>query len=182
MCRSRTSPAPEGPCARRRRRRPSAFTIRRTQFPPGLLPIDCAGRVIDQPSREEFEFRPSPVSINILIADETDRAAEQDTVGACGCRSGTAGHGRRKCTRAALRAPRSARVTATENPIETRRDLGITERIVDAWPQSTNCCSPPMCRRRRGSRPQGSGCRPRSDSHPTPARGCEPWVRHPGVR
>ena len=50
-------------------------TIRRIQFTPDLLPMDCTGGLIYRPSREEFEFQPGPVFTNILIADEVNRAS-----------------------------------------------------------------------------------------------------------
>ena len=49
-------------------------TFKRIQFTPDLLPNDVTGVSIFNPQTTEFEFRSGPVFVNVLLADEINRA------------------------------------------------------------------------------------------------------------
>ncbi|WP_088825333.1 AAA family ATPase [Listeria goaensis] len=49
--------------------------FKRIQFTPDLLPSDVTGISVFNPETREFEFRPGPITGNIILADEINRTA-----------------------------------------------------------------------------------------------------------
>ena len=49
-------------------------TFKRIQFTPDLLPNDITGVSVFNPNTADFEFRSGPVFVNVLLADEINRA------------------------------------------------------------------------------------------------------------
>src|SRR5690606_3990331 len=49
-------------------------TFARIQFTPDLVPSDIVGTRIYRPSTEDFDVEPGPVVVNVLLADEVNRA------------------------------------------------------------------------------------------------------------
>ncbi len=49
-------------------------SFRRIQFTPDMLPSDVTGVSVFNQKTREFEFRPGPAFVNILLADEVNRA------------------------------------------------------------------------------------------------------------
>jgi len=50
-------------------------TFKRIQFTPDLLPSDILGVSIFDQKSQDFRFRPGPISTQILLADEINRAS-----------------------------------------------------------------------------------------------------------
>ena len=46
----------------------------RIQFTPDLMPSDVTGSSVYNQRTSEFEFRPGPIFVNLLLADEINRA------------------------------------------------------------------------------------------------------------
>ena len=74
MCSSRTSRASARPCWPARWPSSLGASFKRLQCTPDLLPNDVTGVSIYNQKTGEFEFRPGPAFVNILLADEINRA------------------------------------------------------------------------------------------------------------
>ena len=134
----------------------------RVQFTPDLLPTDITGTLVLDPSTGRPEFRPGPVFVNVLVADEVNRAPpktqsalleamqeQQITV------DGTS-----------HRLPRPFVVIATQNPIEHEGTYALPEAQLDRF----LVCSPmgypapdderTMLRNRMGRRTEETVLRP----------------------
>ncbi|EUJ53461.1 magnesium chelatase subunit ChII family protein [Listeria fleischmannii FSL S10-1203] len=51
------------------------ISFKRIQFTPDLLPSDVTGISVFNPETRGFEFRPGPITGNIVLADEINRTA-----------------------------------------------------------------------------------------------------------
>ena len=101
----------------------------RIQFTPDLLPSDVTGLSVWNQAAGRFEFKPGPVFINILLADEINRAAPRTQAGLLECmeeRQVTADGVTRK-----LEEPFF--VIATQNPVETSGTFPLPEAQMDCF-------------------------------------------------
>ena len=104
-------------------------THKRVQFTPDLLPTDLVGVSVFERSTEQFRFQPGPLFVNILLADEINRASpktqsalleamEERQVSADG-------------TTYPLDAP--FMVIATQNPVEQEGTYRLPESQLDRF-------------------------------------------------
>ena len=57
-------------------------TFGRIQFTPDLMPADVTGHTLYDPKSQAFTTRRGPVFVNLLLADEINRAPGEDAGGA----------------------------------------------------------------------------------------------------
>src|SRR6202171_5640272 len=73
------------------------LSFKRVQCTPDLLPNDITGVSVFNQQAGTFDFRPGPVFVNILLADEINRATPRPhRGGAAGSHAGTPGDGGRR--------------------------------------------------------------------------------------
>lgn len=104
-------------------------SFKRIQFTPDLLPSDVTGISIYNQQSQEFEFRPGPVTAQIVLADEINRAtpkAQSALLEAMEERQITVDG-----TTYAL--PRPFIVLATQNPIEYEGTFPLPEAQLDRF-------------------------------------------------
>ena len=70
-------------------------SFNRIQFTPDLLPSDVTGLSVYNQKTTEFEWRPGPITSQIVLADEINPGHAQGAVGAAG---GDGGAGRSRST------------------------------------------------------------------------------------
>ncbi len=103
--------------------------FKRIQFTPDLLPSDVTGVSIFNQATGTFEFRPGPVFVNILLADEINRATprtQSALLEAMGERQISADGETRPL-------PRPFLVLATQNPVEYEGTFPLPEAQLDRF-------------------------------------------------
>jgi MoxR-like ATPase len=104
-------------------------TFKRLQFTPDLLPNDVTGVSVYNQKTGDFEFRPGPAFVHILLADEINRATprtQSALLEAMGERQMTADGVTRVL-------PRPFLVLATQNPIEYEGTFPLPEAQMDRF-------------------------------------------------
>jgi len=104
-------------------------TFKRLQCTPDLLPNDVTGVSIYNQKTSEFEFRPGPAFVNVLLADEVNRATPR-TQSALLESMGEYQVTMDGVTRA---LPRPFLVIATQNPIEYEGTFPLPEAQLDRF-------------------------------------------------
>jgi MoxR-like ATPase len=104
-------------------------TFRRLQCTPDLLPNDVTGVSIYNQKTGEFEFRPGPVFVNVLLADELNRATPRTQSALLECM------GEQQVTVDGVThtLPRPFLVLATQNPIEYEGTFPLPEAQLDRF-------------------------------------------------
>jgi MoxR-like ATPase len=104
-------------------------TFRRIQFTPDLLPSDITGIYYFNQKTSEFELRPGPVTANIVLADEINRATPRTQSCLLECMQ------ERQVTidGETLLLPRPFLVIATQNPIELEGTFPLPEAQIDRF-------------------------------------------------
>src|SRR5512136_2295550 len=103
--------------------------FKRLQCTPDLLPNDVTGVSVFNQQRGEFEFRPGPLFVNVLLADEINRAtprAQSALLEAMQERQVTIDGQSRPL-------PRPFLVLATQNPIEFEGTFPLPEAQLDRF-------------------------------------------------
>ena len=104
-------------------------SFNRIQFTPDLLPSDITGSEIYVSQKGEFEFRKGPISANLVLADEINRApakVQSALLEAMAERQVSAGGQR-------YLLPRLFMVMATQNPIEHEGTYNLPEAQLDRF-------------------------------------------------
>ncbi len=103
--------------------------FRRIQFTPDLLPSDVTGINYYQQKEGAFLFKPGPVFINILLADELNRATPRTQSSLLECME------ERQVTVDGVTYPMEPffLVAATQNPIETQGTFPLPEAQLDRF-------------------------------------------------
>lgn len=104
-------------------------SFKRIQFTPDLLPSDVTGVSVYNQATGTFEFRPGPVFVHILLADEINRATprtQSALLEAMGERQITADGDTRPL-------PRPFLVLATQNPVEYEGTFPLPEAQLDRF-------------------------------------------------
>lgn len=104
-------------------------TFRRLQCTPDLLPNDVTGVSVYNQKAAEFEFRPGPVFVNVLLADELNRATPRTQSALLECM------GERQVSVDGVThvLPRPFLVLATQNPIEYEGTFPLPEAQLDRF-------------------------------------------------
>lgn len=104
-------------------------SFNRIQFTPDLLPSDITGSEIYVSQKGEFEFRKGPIFVNLVLADEINRApakVQSALLEAMAERQVSAGGQR-------YLLPRLFMVMATQNPIEHEGTYNLPEAQLDRF-------------------------------------------------
>jgi MoxR-like ATPase len=107
----------------------SGLTFKRLQCTPDLLPNDVTGVSVYDQSTGEFDFRPGPVFVNVLLADEINRATprtQSSLLEAMQERQATADGVTRQL-------PEPFLVLATQNPVEFEGTFPLPEAQLDRF-------------------------------------------------
>lgn len=101
----------------------------RIQFTPDLLPSDVTGVSIFNQKTQDFEFRPGPVMVQILLADEINRATPRTQSALLECME------ERQLTVDGVTRPlaRPFLVMATQNPVEYEGTFPLPEAQIDRF-------------------------------------------------
>jgi MoxR-like ATPase len=104
-------------------------SFKRLQCTPDLLPNDISGVSVFNQRTGEFEFRPGPVFVNILLADEINRATPRTQAAMLEAMQ------ERQVTVDGVTRPLSAPflVLATQNPIEYEGTFPLPEAQLDRF-------------------------------------------------
>jgi len=104
-------------------------TFKRLQCTPDLLPNDVTGVSIFNQKTGEFEFRPGPAFVNVLLADEINRATPRTQSALLECM------GERQVTVDGVThiLPHPFLVLATQNPIEYEGTFPLPEAQLDRF-------------------------------------------------
>ncbi|MGE5140157.1 MAG: AAA family ATPase [Rudaea sp.] len=105
------------------------LTFKRLQCTPDLLPNDITGVSVFNQQTRQFEFRPGPAFVNILLADEINRATPRTQSALLEAM------GERQVTADGVTYPlaRPFIVLATQNPIEYEGTFPLPEAQVDRF-------------------------------------------------
>lgn len=103
--------------------------FKRLQCTPDLLPNDITGVSVFNQKTNEFEFRPGPVFVNILLADEINRATPRTQAALLEAMQ------ERQVTMDGVTRPLPAPflVLATQNPIEYEGTFPLPEAQLDRF-------------------------------------------------
>ena len=104
-------------------------TFKRLQCTPDLLPNDVTGVSVYNQKSGQFEFRPGPVFVNVLLADELNRATPRTQSALLECM------GEQQVTVDGIThpLPRPFLVLATQNPIEYEGTFPLPEAQLDRF-------------------------------------------------
>lgn len=103
--------------------------FKRIQFTPDLLPNDVTGVSVYNQRTGEFEFRPGPAFVNVLLADEINRATPRTQSALLECMAE-----RQITVDGETRVlPRPFLVIATQNPIEYEGTFPLPEAQLDRF-------------------------------------------------
>src|SRR5581483_2185447 len=103
--------------------------FKRVQFAPDLLPSDVTGTSVFNVKTSEFEYRPGPITTNILLADEINRATPRTQSALL-----EAMEERQVTVDGVTRAlPAPFIVLATQNPIELEGTFPLPEAQIDRF-------------------------------------------------
>lgn len=104
-------------------------TFKRVQCTPDLLPNDVTGVAVFNQQNSEFEFRPGPIFVNILLADEINRATPRTQSALL-----EAMQEQQVTVDGVTRPlPRPFLVLATQNPIEYEGTFPLPEAQLDRF-------------------------------------------------
>jgi MoxR-like ATPase len=103
--------------------------FKRLQCTPDLLPNDVIGVSIFNQKAGEFEFRPGPVFVNVLLADEINRATPRTQSALLECM----GEGQVSVDGVTYTLPRPFLVLSTQNPIEYEGTFPLPEAQLDRF-------------------------------------------------
>jgi len=109
--------------------RSTGLSFKRIQFTPDILPSDVTGVSVYNQSSRDFEFRPGPISAQIVLADEINRATpktQSALLEAMEERQITVDGVTRKL-------PEPFMVMATQNPIEYEGTIPLPEAQLDRF-------------------------------------------------
>jgi MoxR-like ATPase len=104
-------------------------TFKRIQFTPDLLPNDVTGVSIFNPQTTEFEFRSGPVFVNVLLADEINRATPRTQSAMLECM----GEQQISLDGQTYPLPDPFIVLATQNPVEYEGTFPLPEAQLDRF-------------------------------------------------
>lgn len=104
-------------------------TFKRLQCTPDLLPNDVTGVSVYNQKTGEFEFRPGPVFVNVLLADELNRATPRTQSALLECM----GEAQVTVDGVTHPLPRPFLVLATQNPIEYEGTFPLPEAQLDRF-------------------------------------------------
>lgn len=104
-------------------------TFRRIQFTPDLLPSDVTGLNIYDQSRGEFRFRPGPITANVVLADEINRATPRTQ----SCLLEAMEERQVTIDDETRPLPRPFLVIATQNPVEQEGTFPLPEAQLDRF-------------------------------------------------
>ncbi len=104
-------------------------SFKRLQCTPDLLPNDITGVSVYNQRSSEFEFRPGPVFVNVLLADEVNRSTPRTQSALLEAM------GERQVTADGVTYPleRPFLVLATENPVEYEGTFPLPEAQLDRF-------------------------------------------------
>jgi len=104
-------------------------TFKRLQCTPDLLPNDVTGVSVFNQKKSDFEFRPGPAFVNILLADEINRATPRTQSALLECM------GEHQVTVDGIThiLPHPFLVLATQNPIEYEGTFPLPEAQLDRF-------------------------------------------------
>ena len=105
------------------------ISFKRIQCTPDLLPNDITGVSVFNQQKTEFEFRPGPVFVNILLADEINRATPRTQAALLEAMQ------ERQVTMDGVTRPLAAPfiVLATQNPVEYEGTFPLPEAQLDRF-------------------------------------------------
>ena len=103
--------------------------FKRLQCTPDLLPNDVTGVSVYNQKTGEFEFRPGPVFVNVLLADELNRATPRTQSALLECM----GEQQVTVDGVTRSLPRPFIVLATQNPIEYEGTFPLPEAQLDRF-------------------------------------------------
>jgi MoxR-like ATPase len=103
--------------------------FKRLQCTPDLLPNDVTGVSIFNQKTGDFEFRPGPVFVNVLLADEVNRATPRTQSALLECM----GEGQVTVDGVTRALARPFLVLATQNPIEYEGTFPLPEAQLDRF-------------------------------------------------
>jgi MoxR-like ATPase len=103
--------------------------FKRLQCTPDLLPNDVTGVSVFNQKTSEFEFRPGPVFVNVLLTDEINRATPRTQSALLECM----GEGQVSVDGVTHSLPRPFLVLATQNPIEYEGTFPLPEAQLDRF-------------------------------------------------
>lgn len=105
------------------------LTFKRLQCTPDLLPNDITGVSVFNQSTHEFEFRPGPAFVHVLLADEINRATPRTQSALLECM----GEGQVTVDGVTHELSRPFLVLATQNPIEYEGTFPLPEAQLDRF-------------------------------------------------
>jgi len=101
----------------------------RVQFTPDLLPTDITGSMVFDPRSAEFTYRPGPVLVNVLLADEINRAGPRTQSALLEAME----ERQVSVERERIHLPRPFFVLATQNPVELEGTFPLPEAQLDRF-------------------------------------------------
>jgi len=104
-------------------------SFKRIQFTPDLLPSDVTGVSIYNQQTTQFEFRPGPAFVQVLLADEINRATPRTQSSLLECM----GEGQITVDGESRTLPRPFLVMATQNPVEYEGTFPLPEAQLDRF-------------------------------------------------
>ena len=104
-------------------------TFKRIQFTPDLLPNDVTGVSVFNPRTTDFEFRSGPVFVNVLLADEINRATPRTQSAMLECM----GEQQISLDGQTYPLPDPFIVLATQNPVEYEGTFPLPEAQLDRF-------------------------------------------------
>jgi len=104
-------------------------SFKRLQCTPDLLPNDVTGVSVFNQRTAEFEFRPGPVFVNVLLADEINRATPRTQSALLECM----GEGQVSVDGVTYTLTQPFLVLATQNPIEYEGTFPLPEAQLDRF-------------------------------------------------
>jgi MoxR-like ATPase len=104
-------------------------SFKRIQFTPDLLPSDVTGVSVYNQATGSFEFRPGPVFVHILLADEINRATPRTQSALLEAM----GEGQITADGETRELPRPFLVLATQNPVEYEGTFPLPEAQLDRF-------------------------------------------------
>ena len=104
-------------------------SFKRLQCTPDLLPNDVTGVSVFNQRTAEFEFRPGPVFVNVLLADEINRATPRTQSALLECM----GEGQVSVDGVTYTLAQPFLVLATQNPIEYEGTFPLPEAQLDRF-------------------------------------------------
>src|SRR5512144_258058 len=103
--------------------------FKRLQCTPDLLPNDVTGVSVFNQATAQFEFRPGPIFVNVLLADEINRATPRTQSALLEAMQ----EGQVTVDGVTRPLPRPFLVLATQNPIEYEGTFPLPEAQVDRF-------------------------------------------------